>query len=86
MKGEKDLEAANEIREVVANALSSMSRTHSEIYNDGQFANWAANVMINLVCKLAQSFNEPKEKVFEMIDEIWDGLENITKNEDAVLN
>ena len=86
MKGEDELKAANEIRVVISEALSSMRDSHPETFKDGRFANWTANVMMNIVIKLAQSLGEPKEKIVAMFEDIWDGLEEMSKDEDTVLN
>jgi hypothetical protein len=80
MKGDDELKAANEIRIVISSALAGMSNTHPKIFKDGRFANWTANVMMNIVIKLAQKFGEPKENVLGMVNEIWDGLKETNEN------
>lgn len=82
MKGDEELESANEIKNVISRALANMSNTHPKIFKDGRFANWTANVMINIVVKLAQKTGESKNKLMVMIDEIWEGL----SKEDTTLN
>lgn len=83
MKGE-ELKIANKIQIVISDALANMANTHPEIFSDGRFANWTANVMINIVCKLGQSLGEPKDRVFGMIEEIWDGLEKLSNDNNIV--
>lgn len=73
---ESDMVFVGKIHDAITQVMSEMPH---EIMKSNRYGAWAVTALTNILCKIFKMMNLEKEKVYQMIDDIWDNQDTTYK-------